>query len=693
LDGSGSGGITISNVIANGGAIGTTALIVNMSGTGVVTLSSNNTLTGGIALNQGTLVTTAAGGLGANNTLKFGGGNLELRQVAGVAAGTTFNGRIDMTTHGTTVTVNRTDNSAVVTTHSIGGATTLGGGQTMVMSSGANIAADTAYGLTLIGDKTLTGNSTYTINGNGSGNGTLRLITGTIDTGGVTRTLTFNTGTGSGVRSAEIAGAFTGSAGTLVLAGSAPVTIGNLTGGTAHALQINSTTGGVYTPTGQSTYTGGLTLTNGTLNINVNGGSGANGPLGNLGIFAINGGTIDNTSGSAKGLINLYPITVGGDFAFSTDVGTVLNNLLLPGTVDLGGATRTITAKGTGVLTLSGIISNGGLTKAGIGTLVLSNIAGNTYSGTTTINAGTLRAGAAAGGQAFGNGSSVTLADTAGATLNLNNFSQTIGSLAGGGTTGGDVTLGANATLTTGGNDTSTSYAGIISGTGTSGLTKTGNGTLTLNGTNTYSGATAIDAGTLLINGSTSTSLVTVGVNGTLGGTGTVGGNTTISGTHSPGNSPGIQTFTGNLSYVDAGTPDPSVSWELASNTTTVGVNPTAAFDQIIVGGNLDFTDTTTINLSFNGAGSTVLWANALWDADQSWLLYDVAGTTSNFVKLNLATINWLDSGGNLFSTTGGSFTLGQSGQDVLLNYTAIPEPRAALLGGLGLLALLRRRR
>jgi autotransporter-associated beta strand protein len=325
--------------------------------------------------------------------------------------------------------------------------------------------------------------------------------------------------------------------------------------------------------------------------------------------------------------------------------------------------------------------------------LVLSNIAGNTYSGTTTINAGTLRAGAAAGGQAFGNGSSVTLADTAGATLNLNNFSQTIGSLAGGGTTGGDVTLGANATLTTGGNDTSTSYAGIISGTGTSGLTKTGNGTLTLNGTNTYSGATAIDAGTLLINGSTSTSLVTVGVNGTLGGTGTVGGNTTISGTHSPGNSPGIQTFTGNLSYVDAGTPDPSVSWELASNTTTVGVNPTAAFDQIIVGGNLDFTDTTTINLSFNGAGSTVLWANALWDADQSWLLYDVAGTTSNFVKLNLATINWLDSGGNLFSTTGGSFTLGQSGQDVLLNYTAIPEPRAALLGGLGLLALLRRRR
>lgn len=226
-------------------------------------------------------------------------------------------------------------------------------------------------------------------------------------------------------------------------------------------------------------------------------------------------------------------------------------------------------------------------------------------------------------------------------------------------------------------------------------LTKSGDGMWILTGNNTYTGNTIVSAGTLLINGSTSsTSLVTVGVNGTLGGTGTVGGNTTISGTHSPGNSPGIQTFTGNLSYVDAGTPDPSVSWELASNTTTVGVNPTAAFDQVIVGGNLAFTNTTTINLSFNGAGSTVLWANALWDANQSWILYDVAGTTTNFANLNLATIGWLDSGGNLFSTTGGSFTLGQSGQDVVLNYAVIPEPNvAALLGTLGTLLLLRRRR
>ena len=47
---------------------------------------------------------------------------------------------------------------------------------------------------------------------------------------------------------------------------------------------------------------------------------------------------------------------------------------------------------------------------------------------------GTLQAGIAT--SAFGSNSAVTLANTAGVTLNLNNFSNTIGSLNGGGTTG-----------------------------------------------------------------------------------------------------------------------------------------------------------------------------------------------------------------------------------------------------------------
>ena len=54
--------------------------------------------------------------------------------------------------------------------------------------------------------------------------------------------------------------------------------------------------------------------------------------------------------------------------------------------------------------------------------------------------------------------------------------SETIGSLSrGGGSSGGNVTLG-NSVLTVGANNTSTSFGGIISGSG--GLTKTGSGTL-----------------------------------------------------------------------------------------------------------------------------------------------------------------------------------------------------------------------
>ena len=554
--------------------------------------SGTNTGSGGIDLNAGKLIATVAGGFGPNtNTLKFGGGSLELRN----DTATTFTGKIDMTTAGTTITVNRATSGSGVT-HTINQATTLGGGQTMVMSPGANITANTDYGLTLSGTKTLTGDSTYTINGNGSGAGTLSLTFGGFIPGlGNTRTLTLNNGTGTGANKALIAGrlAFDGNGGTMVLAGSAPVFFYNLIqqSGSVDAVEINSTTGGVYTASTDafanttSNFTGGLTLTNGTLNIPI-AGSATVGPLGNGGTFTINGGIIDNSRGAAVVVANVNPITVGGDFAFSTAGGTALNNLTLPGTVNLGGATRTITANGTGVLTLSGIISNGGLTKSGGGTLVLSHTDGNTYIGTTTINAGTLRAGAAAGGQAFGIGSAVTLADTAGATLNLNNFSQTIGSLAGGGTTGGNVTLGVNATLTTGGNDASTSYEGIISGTGTSGLTKTGNGTLSLNGTNTYTGATAIDAGTLLVNGSLAAGAVTVD-GGDLGGTGTIGGAVTVNATGgvTPGASAGTLAITGNLTLTNL------VAVATGKLKFELGANGIGTSDRITVGGNLILTD------------------------------------------------------------------------------------------------------
>jgi fibronectin-binding autotransporter adhesin len=73
---------------------------------------------------------------------------------------------------------------------------------------------------------------------------------------------------------------------------------------------------------------------------------------------------------------------------------------------------------------------------------------------------------------------------------------QTIGSLAG--VAGSCVTN--KGTLTVGGNNTTTTFAGDVSGSGS--LVKTGSGILTLSGANTYTGATVVAEGTLEISAS-----------------------------------------------------------------------------------------------------------------------------------------------------------------------------------------------
>lgn len=215
---------------------------------------------------------------------------------------------------------------------------------------------------------------------------------------------------------------------------------------------------------------------------------------------------------------------------------------------------------------LSGTISGtGGLTKSGTGTLTLTGT--STYSGATTATAGTLQAGAAS---AFSSSSAFTV--NSGATLDLNNFTQSIGSLSG----AGNVTLG-TATLTTGGDNTSTRFSGAISGTG--GLTKSGTGTLTLTGTySTYSGATMINGGALEVDGSIAASAsVTVNSGATLSGTGIVDlAITTImtGATLAPGNASnptGTLTITGNLAFQPGALYLVQVTRSAASSTAVAG--------------------------------------------------------------------------------------------------------------------------
>ena len=241
------------------------------------------------------------------------------------------------------------------------------------------------------------------------------------------------------------------------------------------------------------------------------------------------------------GVINLgvHTLTVGGS-NFSGDFSGVIDGL--------GGLTKI----GTGVLTLSGVNTYAGherasSTPASSSSHATGRIAGPVENNFVLDNRGTItgqvvnNAGSSAGnfggtmsggllnfGNFFSNGTvsggvvnngnaefrgqligavenragtiNITATttgigrvdQTAGALFNLNGFNTGFGALAG----AGEVRLG-GATLTVGGDNSSTAFAGIVTGTGASGLTKVGTGTLTLSGANTYTGLTTVNAGTL----------------------------------------------------------------------------------------------------------------------------------------------------------------------------------------------------
>src|SRR5439155_16960949 len=125
------------------------------------------------------------------------------------------------------------------------------------------------------------------------------------------------------------------------------------------------------------------------------------------------------------------------------------------------------------------------------------------------VAAGTLQLN---GGSAIGDLATINLANTPGVTLSITGGNETIGALSGGGASGGSVNLNTAAplTLTTGANNSSTTFAGSITG-GNASLIKIGSGTFTLSGANTYTGATTVNAGKLLLaNSLTTSSSVTV---------------------------------------------------------------------------------------------------------------------------------------------------------------------------------------
>ena len=605
---------------------------------------------------------------------------------------------------------------------SAGGSYTING--TSLEIGGAGISNASGYNQTVSLDLVFTaaqafdsGSSNLTVTGaitnanqrlTVAGNGTTS-ITGAISgTGGLTKT-----NTGSLVLSAN--NTFTGttiiSAGTIRLEGSSVLGGGNysstiansgalvldtssnqvLSGGISGSGSLVKNNSSILTLSGSNTHSGGTTLNAGTLRIN-------NASALGTGAFVIGGSTtIDNTTGSALVLITNNTQNWNSDFTFtgsdSLDLGT--------GAVSMN-ASRTLTVSAN-TLTVGGAISGSGfsLTKNGAGTLVLSG--NNTYTGTTTLNAGTLVIGSTG---LLGAGSYAGNIGIGGTFRMESNLNQTFsGVLSGSGSLikegSGTLTLsGANNTfngpITVGagrlvGNTSNllgpitndgelefsepgtAAYTSVISGSGS--LMKSGSGDLTLSAENTYTGTTTISAGTLTLGASgriADTSSLNVSGTFNMGGfnetLGSIQGSGSIllgSGTLTT-NSSTNTTFSGVISGTGGGlVKQGSGNLTLSGNNNYTGVTTISA-GTLTLGASGSIADASNLNVSgtfnmagFNetlgsieGAGSIVLGSGTLTTNSSSSTTFSGALSGTGGVLVKQGSGNLTLSGSN--TQTGG---------------------------------------
>ncbi|MFZ9340586.1 MAG: beta strand repeat-containing protein, partial [Ilumatobacteraceae bacterium] len=330
----------------------------------------------------------------------------------------------------------------------------------------AGVSAGTG-GLTKAGSGTftLTGINTY------SGTTTLGDSGGTLLIGGAGQ---LNSGTYGGAISL-------GSATVFDFASSADQTLsGNITG----AGQVKKTVGTTNTLTlsgASSSYSGATTIDKGTVSITTATALGSGD-----GATTVSSGATLQVAATVNAA---EPLNIAGTGASTAGAISFTAAGTLSSTVAMTANSTVQVADGVEA-TISGVISGSfGFTKANTGTLVIS--AANTYTSTTTISAGTLKL---SGSGSVPDRSAVTVTGT----FDLNNVSDTVGSVAGAGT----INFG-SATLITGddqasGSDTDTTFSGTMTGSG--GFTKKGTGTFTLSGsTSDYTGVTAIDDGVVAI--------------------------------------------------------------------------------------------------------------------------------------------------------------------------------------------------
>lgn len=215
-------------------------------------------------------------------------------------------------------------------------------------------------------------------------------------------------------------------------------------------------------------------------------------PSGNATAFFGTSPTVNVTSASNRTLgtiqfntgADAYTIDINGSSSFQFVGAGIVNNSAQQQNFHIQNANVSFSGSasvGNERVTLT-LDAGGQMGFAGTATMGAANIVNN--AGTIYLYDNV------SGGTAAYTGGGSSILNIAGLTAS----GMTIGSIAG---TGGSI-LATNKALTVGGNNTTTTYGGVISGSGGS-LIKEGSGTLTLTGVSTYTGGTTVNAGTLQI--------------------------------------------------------------------------------------------------------------------------------------------------------------------------------------------------